>query len=104
MLLEPWAPREGLTPTASGITLTGSDAFLLRAEPLSTEKNSLWNGDYLVLNDCFSNSEDQRDKDQSRLRRSTSSLLQHPESWSKGQHHAGDPWNGSTKLPGCYSS
>lgn len=67
MLLEPWALREGLTPTASGITLTGSDAFLLRAEPLSTEKKpSLWNGDYLVLSDFFPNSPDQREKNQSR--------------------------------------
>lgn len=40
MLLAPWALREGLSPTASGITLTVSDAFLLRAEPLSSDKTA----------------------------------------------------------------
>lgn len=105
MLLEPWAPREGpAAPTASGITLTISDAFLLRAEPLSIEKNSLWNGDYSVLSDFFSNSQDQREKNQSCLGMPALSLLQHPESWSKGQHHAGALWNDGTKLAGCCSS
>lgn len=94
----------GATPPASGITLTVSDAFLLRAELLSSERKSLWNGDYSVLSDFFSNSQDQREKNQSCLGMSALSLLQHPESWSKGQHHAGALWNDGTKLPWCYSS
>lgn len=33
-------PKGRTDPTASGIILTGSDAFLLRAEPFSTEKTA----------------------------------------------------------------
>lgn len=90
--LESSAPREGLAPAGTPALTqlrypTVSDAFLLKAETLSSEQ-SLCHGDCSIFSGFFSNPLDQREKNQSWLVMSAVSLLQQPASWSKGQHWA----------------